>query len=570
MSPFTLVLHNHLPMVVNHGRWPHGSDWLTEAAFECYLPLLETAHRLIADGVSPKWTLNLSPILVEQLASPEFQKELAFYYETLRRNCEETRQHFTQNGVKEAVRLVDYWAGVYERMWELHRRIGGDIPGTFAEVARGGHIEIITCAATHGYLPLLSRDESIHLQLRTAVETHRRHFGRAPRGIWLPECAYRPRYEWTPPTGPDRGRVRQLRPGIEEMLAEHGIEYFVADAHLVAAGAPVFPYRDYFALPGSLEQSASPSVQGATHRSPYHTYRVASRGGTGSAVAFFRDPRTTLQVWSRDHGYPGDFAYLEFHKKHWPGGLKLWRITDTKRDFGTKAFYDPAYAMQRVGLQARHFAELVQGLLAEASGEGPAVVCSPYDAELFGHWWFEGPAWLEQVAREMHRTGVTPMTMGETLAAAPPAATLTLPEGSWGEGGDHRVWLNRETEWTWDRIYSAEAEWVRLLGRLAKAGPDARRVLAQVSRELLILQASDWQFLITTGAARDYAERRVAEHYVEFKRLSELADMLLRGEPLSAEASALLTRLEREDYCFPDLDASWGQAPPRRGSGESA
>jgi 1,4-alpha-glucan branching enzyme len=569
MSSFTLVLHNHLPMVINHGRWPHGSDWLTEAAFECYLPLLETAHRLIADGISPKWTVNLSPILVEQLASPDFQKELAFYYETLRRNCEETRQHFTQNGVKEAVRLVDYWAGVYERMWELHRRIGGDIPGTFAEVARGGHIEIITCAATHGYLPLLSRDESIHLQLRTAVETHRRHFGRAPRGIWLPECAYRPRYEWTPPTGPERGRVRQLRPGIEEMLAEHGIEYFVADAHLVAAGAPVFPYRDYYALPGSLEQS-TPSVQGATHRSPYHTYRVASRGGTGSAVAFFRDPRTTLQVWSRDHGYPGEFAYLEFHKKHWPGGLKLWRITDTKRDFGTKAFYDPAHAMQKVGLQARHFAELVQGLLAEASGEGPAVVCSPYDAELFGHWWFEGPAWLEQVAREMQRIGVTRMTMGETLAAAPPAATLTLPEGSWGEGGDHRVWLNRDTEWTWDRVYSAEAEWVRLLGRLAKAGPDARRVLAQVSRELLILQASDWQFLITTGAARDYAERRVAEHYVEFKRLSELADMLLRGEPLSAEASALLTRLEREDSCFPDVDASWGQAPPRRGSGASA
>ncbi len=123
----------------------------------------------------------------------------------------------------------------------------------------------------------------------------------------------------------------------------------------------------------------------------------------------------------------------------------------------------------------------------------------------------------------------------------PPAATLSLPEGSWGEGGDHRVWLNRETEWTWDRVYSAEAEWVRAARRgWAEASPDARRVLAQVSRELLILQSSDWQFLITTGAARDYAERRVAEHYVEFKRLSELADMLLRGEPMSPEASALV------------------------------
>src|SRR5207247_1680831 len=155
-SAFALVLHTHLPMVLNHGRWPHGSDWLCEAAFECYLPLLETAHRL----------------------------------------------------------------------------------GTFAELQRGGHVQMITGAATHGYRPLLGRDESIHLQLRTAVETHRRHFGQAPRGIWLPECAYRPRYEWTPPTGRDSGRVRWVRPGIEELLARHGLEYFVADAHLVAAGDP--------------------------------------------------------------------------------------------------------------------------------------------------------------------------------------------------------------------------------------------------------------------------------------------------------------------------------------------
>jgi 1,4-alpha-glucan branching enzyme len=562
MNPFTLVLHNHLPLVINHGRWPHGSDWLTEAAFECYLPLLEVAHRLIADGISPKWTVNFSPILVEQLASPDFQKELAFYYETVRRNCGETRQHFEQHGVREAVQLADFWEDVYERMWELHRRIGGDIPGTFADLERDRHIEIITCAATHGYLPLLSRDESIHLQLRAAVETHRRHFGRTPRGIWLPECAYRPRYEWTPPTGPERGRVRHLRPGIEEMLAQHGLEYFVADAHLVAAGSPVFPYRDYFALPGSLEDSA-PAVRGA-QRSPYRTYRVASRGGTGSAVAFFRDPRTTLQVWSRDHGYPGEFSYLEFHKKHWPGGLKLWRITDGRRDLATKAFYDPALALQKVRLHARHFADVVQDTLATQGGGDPALVCSPYDGELFGHWWFEGPAWLEQVSREMHRAGVARATMGETLEAVPPAATLSLPEGSWGEGGDHRVWLNRDTEWTWDRVYSAEAEWARLLARMAGAGPEARRVLAQVSRELLILQSSDWQFLITTGAARDYAERRVAEHYVEFKRLSELADMLLRGEAIPPEGSALVARLEREDFCFPDLDAAWGEAPPRR------
>src|SRR5207245_480493 len=181
--PFALVLHTHLPMVVNHGRWPHGSYWLCEAAFECYLPLLEVLHRLVADGISPRWSINLSPVLTEQLASPEFQKELAFYRENVLRACAESREHFTREGDHEIVKLTYFWEEFYERMWELHRRIGGDLPGTFGDLQRQGHIEILTCAATHGYLPLLSRDESIHLQLRTAVETHKRHFGVAPRDL---------------------------------------------------------------------------------------------------------------------------------------------------------------------------------------------------------------------------------------------------------------------------------------------------------------------------------------------------------------------------------------------------
>jgi 1,4-alpha-glucan branching enzyme len=558
-SAFALVLHTHLPMVVNHGRWPHGSDWLNEAAFECYLPLLEVAHRLVADGISPRWTLNISPVLAEQLASGEFQKELAFYYDNVRKACDSSREHFTREGRDDIVELTRFWEQFYERMWELHRRIGGDIPGTFAELQRGGHVEIITCAATHGYLPLLSRDESIRLQLRTAVEAHRRHFGAAPRGIWLPECAYRPRYEWTPPAGQRRGE-RRVRPGIEELLAEHGLEYFVADAHLVAAAAPIFLYRDYVPRKTMLGMSG-PDVSRKAPLSPYAPYRVTSRGGHGAAAAFFRDPKTTLQVWSREHGYPGEYAYLEFHKKHFPGGLRFWRITDSSGDLGKKLVYDPAVAADKARGHARHFVDLVADTLAQASESRPAVVCSPYDAELFGHWWFEGPQWLEHVARGMAAAGLERLTLGQALEAVPPPSTLGLPEGSWGEGGDHRVWFNRDTEWTWDRVYSAEAEWVDHLQHARGADGDLRRVLAQVTRELLLLQASDWQFLITTQAARDYAERRVAEHYAEFKRLSEMARSLEDGYPLTPEAGETLRRLEREDFVFADLEPAWALAP---------
>jgi len=556
--PFALVLHTHLPMVINHGRWPHGSDWLNEASFECYLPLLEAMQHLVARGISPKWTINISPVLAEQLASPEYQRELEFYADNVRRACAESRAYFERQGDRPIVALTEFWEQFYDRMWTFHRRLNGNLLSAFAGLQRGGHIELITCAATHGYLPLLSREESIHLQLRTAVETHRRHFGTPPRGIWLPECAYRPRYEWTPPTGRDRGRERRMRPGIEEMLAQHGLEYFVADHHLVSGGQPIYPYRSFFEVPSDLSGETA-QLPRTRARSPYRPYRVASRGGAGEAVAFIRDPKTTLQVWSREVGYPGDPAYLEFHKKHWPGGLRFWRVTDPSGDLGKKAVYDPAAAAEQVKRNAAHFAALVRGTLDEANGKRQALVCSPYDAELFGHWWFEGPQWLELVMQNLREAGVTSTTLGEALEAVPPRETLALPEGSWGEGGDHRVWLNRDTEWTWDRVYSAETEWAQHLAKLDDGSPELQRVLAQATRELLLLEASDWQFLITTWAARDYAERRVAEHYAEFKRLSEMARSMRAGEPLSPEAADTLRRLERQDFCFPDLDPSWAR-----------
>jgi 1,4-alpha-glucan branching enzyme len=269
-------------------------------------------------------------------------------------------------------------------------------------------------------------------------------------------------------------------------------------------------------------------------------------------------------VWSRAHGYPGEYAYLEFHKKHFPGGLRFWRITDSKGDFGTKQPYDPVVAAERTVSQATHFVGLVRETVERASEGGPALVCSPYDTELFGHWWFEGPQWLEACGRAMAAAGLTPVTLAEAMVAVPPRTTLSLPEGSWGEGGDHRVWLNRDTEWTWDRVYSAEAEWAEHLGRSSNGdSADLRRVLTQATRELLLLEASDWQFLVTTAAARDYAERRVAEHYAEFKRLSEMVHTLRGGGTLSADAGATLHRLEREDFVFADLDPSWAQSPKK-------
>ena len=413
-------------------------------------------------------------------------------------------------------------------MWELHRRIGGDIPGTFAELQRAGHIEIITCAATHGYLPLLSRDESIHLQLRTAVETHRRHFGRAPRGIWLPECAYRPRYEWTPPdraataaaTGACGPASRRCWPRTASSTSSPTPTWWRPASRSSSTATTS-------RCASSSATDRRPPLPVSAPRSPYAPYRVASRGGTGSAVAFFRDPRTTLQVWSREHGYPGEYAYLEFHKKHFPGGLRFWRITDTPGDLGSKQVYDPE-RRRREGRAAGHAtsSSWCRRRWSTRAGGGPAAGVLALRLRAVRPLVVRGPA-LARARRRVRwpRNGVQPDDARRgARGGAARRRPLSLPEGSWGEGGDHRVWLNRDTEWTWDRVYSAEAR----VGRAAPARgdgghPELKRVLAQATRELLLLQASDWQFLITTGAARDYAERRVAEHYAEFKRLSEMA-----------------------------------------------
>ena len=548
-SPFSLVLHTHLPMVVNHGRWPHGSDWLNEAAFECYLPLLETIHRLVADGISPKWTFNISPVLAEQLASPEFQKELAFYYDNVRRACVESREHFGREGGKEYVRLTHFWEDFYERMWELHRRIGGDIVGTFADLQRAGHVEILTCAATHGYLPLLSRDESIHLQLRTAVETHKKHFGQAPRGIWLPECAYRPRYEWTAPTGRESGRERRLRPGIEELLATYKLEYFVADYHLLSAGAPVFAYRDYFPLGPEMTGAPAMKPSGATPRSPYATYRVASRGGTGDAIAFFRDPKTTLQVWSRDHGYPGEFHYLEFHKKHFPGGLRFWRITDASNDLGSKQVYDPEVAKEKIHLQARHFVELVQATIAEGARGGDSIVCSPYDAELFGHWWFEGPQFIDYLFRKIHwdQDVIEPLTPYEYLERQPRNQVAQPSFSSWGYKGYAEYWLEGSNDWIYRHLDHAARTMIELATVHKQSNGAVQRTLNQAARELLLAQASDWAFIMKTGTTVPYAVRRTKEHLQRFDTLTRM----VRESRIDAAA---VSDLEQRDNLLPAID----------------
>jgi 1,4-alpha-glucan branching enzyme len=559
-----VVLHAHLPFVVGHGRWPHGTDWLCEAVAETYLPLWRMCTRLHESGRGPRLTLGLTPILCEQLAAPAFRDELAQYIDLKRDAAARDIIEFRASGMTRREHQAEAWRHLFERTLRDLDLLGWDLVGAFRRLEERGAIEIITCAATHGYLPLLGRQSAIRGQLKTAVETHRRHFGREPRGIWLPECAYRPAGPWYPAVGTV---PPSYRPGLEEFLEPLGIEYFVVDTHLVAGGSPFSSYHAAVAAAESERAArdqllaaaprAAPQSAAAAGASPYHAYRV------GACSVFARDPDTSRLVWSAREGYPGDGRYLEFHKRHHPGGLRYWRVTRATADLGDKEDYDEAAARDVALGHAEHFARTVRGRLEDLAADldGAAAFVAPYDAELFGHWWFEGPAFLERALARLADMGdVRLATLGDLAAGTNGAREIRLPEGSWGEGGGHHVWLNQETRFVWRLVYEAEEKLESLArARSARAGRLEGRALRQLARTLLLLESSDWPFLITSRTAHDYAEGRVGEHYEDFKRLYTMARHLSEGGAPTARDLDTLERLERTDAVFPEIDPAWWQ-----------
>ena len=539
-------------------------EWLHEAAAETYLPLLRMFGRLEQDGLSLRCNLNLSPILLEQLDHAVFKAEFPRYLERKILAAREDEAFFASIGDVQFASTARFWQQFFSEAQRDFEALGRDIISGFRALAERGRLDVITCAATHGYLPLLGTDESVRAQVRVAVATHERHLGSAPKGIWVPECGYRPAGVWAYPVEPSDSTLPAEpfeRIGVEEALGESKLQFFFVDTHLVEEGRPALsPYG-----PGQAARTPAPSPEGAPSR-VYHPFFVANPLADASdrcsaVTAFSRDPQTGLQVWSADFGYPGDERYLDFHKKRWPGGHRYWRVTGANVDLGEKDRYDPAAAAERVREHASHFVHLVWQTLHASFEDGvPPILCSPFDAELFGHWWFEGPLWLEAVVRVLHDfdTGIALCTCAEYLQHFPAAGTLALQEGSWGAEGNNQVWLNPETAWTYTQLYGAELACRDICSSGSwRDGGLGERLAKQLCRELLLLESSDWQFLITTGAARDYAEQRFLTHNDQFLELKALWEQFTDKRELVPEALERLRFIETRDNIFADIDPSF-------------
>jgi 1,4-alpha-glucan branching enzyme len=524
---YALVLHSHLPYVRGAGRWPHGEEWVHEAILGTYLPLLVLLHDLRDEGVRYRITIGVTPTLLEQLADPDICTRFLAYADDQIRRAELDAWDFGVAGASMKQAVAEFYRGSYGRLkLAFTQRFGRDIAGAFADLARTGEVEILTSAATHGYLPLLDA-RSVEAQLRVGLASTKRLVGIEPTGIWLPECAY--------------------KPGLERALERHGFTHFFTDAALMRGrevGLAAKPFRSKraerhsgtgarVALLDQAEPLLDPEVD------LFRPYLVAD----SAVAAVSRHPEISGQVWSASQGYPGDPFYREFHRKDDRSGLRYWRVTGTT-DLGNKAEYSVPMAGERVRAHAEHFTASVRDeLAAHRSTTGrDGMVVTTFDSELFGHWWFEGIDWLGLVLRELSDLATT---VAGRLEVEPPRERIALAEGSWGKNNDHSTWIAPQTNWMWDGIRSAASK-VRALADDPPRDALRKRAADHALRELLLLESSDWPFLVTTGQAGDYATERFRSHAQRLQRSLEIA---ARG---TGQDQVELRSLERADNPFPD------------------
>jgi 1,4-alpha-glucan branching enzyme len=516
-----LVLHCHLPYV----RHPEHEDfleedWLHEAVAETYVPLLRLLEGLTADGVPCRVTLSFSPTLCEMLTDELLGRRCARYLERHVALAEGELARTEGTPFAETARLYRALYGEAQEAWG--QRGGAGLLAGFGELAAEGRVELIGSAATHALLPLVATPQARRAQVAVGLRSFRKHFGGRPRGFWLPECAY--------------------APGLDGLLAGFGLGYFFLETHGLLLATPRPPLGVFAPL-----------------RTPAGLH------------AFGRDFASSHQVWSAEEGYPGDAAYREFHRDlgfdaemdylrpylHADGvrrhlGLKYHRVTGDV-PLGEKSPYRPREAQARARAHAEHFvAERLRQAdrVRTAAGIDPIIVC-PYDAELFGHWWFEGLDFLEAVLRlAAGRRELTWTTGAECLDAEPgplPEQAGTPARSTWGDGGHFEVWVNGSNDWVYPRLHAAEREMAALVAANPAADGLLRRALNQCARELMLAQSGDWAFLMYAGTARRYATQRFEQLMGRFDELSRQ----LRAGRLRRD---FLEQCERGDGAFGEMD----------------
>ncbi len=516
-----LVLHAHLPFVREiEQEDPLEQHWLFEAITETYVPLLLVLDNLIGQGIDFRLTFSITPTLASMLADPLLQSRYLVRLERLMELAEKEVAR-TQSDPQFAS-LARMYRSLFTRVHDgFAHRYKKDLLGAFHRLQKLGYVEIIASAATHAYLPLLSVNEAgVRAQIKVGVEHYRQTFGQEPKGFWLPECGY--------------------FPGLDAFLDEEGIRFTILETH---------------------------GITRADER-PRHGIHAPIYCRSGVA-AFGRDPDSSRQVWSAAEGYPGDYDYRDFYRDiaydldldyirpyiHPDGirvdtGIKYHRITG-KSD--RKDPYVPEWAERKAEIHAEHFLDerIKQiGRVENFMDRNPLIV-APYDAELFGHWWFEGPRWLHHLIHKIagRHDAIRLVTLSEYLNEYPANQTVSPSMSSWGFKGFNEVWLNGSNDWIYPHLHAAGALMEELSACYPAATRSSSRALNQAARELLLAQASDWAFMINSGNMGDYASRRIKGHLEHFHQLKEQIES-------GAVREEWLEEMESRNNIFPEIETA--------------
>ncbi len=516
----SIVLHAHLPFV----RHPESDfmleeNWLYEAITETYIPLLNIFEDLAENRVPFRVTMSLTPPLCSMLSDKFLQERYTEHIERLIQLAEKEVERTVYDAA------LNNSAKMYLDKFNLCRTIfvdknNGNLVNAFKSLQDRGYLEIITCGATHGFLPNMQYNENaVRAQIVVAKQSYREYFDRDPVGIWLPECGY--------------------FPGVEKFLENAGIRYFFTDTHGIL-----------FAHPRPKYGSFAPVYCKGTH-----------------VAAFGRDVESSRSVWSSKVGYPGDPDYRDFYKdigfdldydyiapyidpigQRMHTGIKYYRVTGDTED---KQPYSQLNALNKAFDHAGNFlfnrqkqADHLNSLM-----DRKPIIVAPYDAELLGHWWYEGPNWLNFLIRKtaFEQNDIKMITPSDYLAEYPTNQLCTPSFSSWGEDGYSSVWLESSNDWIYRHIHINEERMVEVAQKNTNPTEIERRVLNQMARELLLSESSDWAFIMKTGTMVDYAVRRTKEHIANFQKLY---DDLNDGKI----SKGYLELLESHSNIFPNID----------------
>lgn len=515
-----LVLHAHLPFV-RHPEYEEFLEerWFFEALTETYIPLLNVYEGLKQDGIDYALTMNISPSLCNMLADPLLQSRYIGYLDKMIELSEKEieRTRFSPDFQKLALMYYHRFSSTKKKFINS----GCNLINEFKKYQDDGKIEIITCGATHGFLPLLSvNEEAVKAQIRVGVNSYRKHFGCNPRGIWLPECGY---FE-----------------GVDAFLKDEGIRFFISETHAVLFSRP----RPKFGV--------------------YAGYYTKNRVGV-----FARDAESSKSVWSTVEGYPGDYNYREYYRdvgfdldydyiKPYISpcgtriftGMKYYKITGPGSH---KEPYCPEKAKEKAADHAGNFMFNRQKQIEHLSGllERKPLIVAPYDAELYGHWWFEGVDWLNFLMRKIScdQSTIKLITPSQYLGIYPKNQVINPSPSSWGYKGYYEVWLNGSNDWIYPHLHRACDNMVESVKQYGYQGDMKERVLNQMARELLLAQSSDWAFMMKTGAFVEYAGKRTVTHLERFHLLRSY----LERDFYNVE---VLEDIERKDNIFPEIHYS--------------